>query len=233
MKFSLIYEAQTVDRSRESEARTFHEMVEQCRLAEELGFDVIWAVEHTALTYYAHMSAPETFLAFVAGATHRIHLGLSQEQLALDAGMKRSYLSDLERGRQTPPERDILVPALCRDEAERREPRRRERGPVSVGDLEGDAVDRDGCSLGKTLESAIDGKAIGVVDKYDYVIVARHIAARELSLHIEVAGDIDRRAARACYQNLVVARPRIVGGHDIDFERGSRVEEEPALGERQ
>ena len=28
--------------------------------------DVIWAVEHTALTHYAHMSAPETFLAFIA-----------------------------------------------------------------------------------------------------------------------------------------------------------------------
>jgi transcriptional regulator with XRE-family HTH domain len=28
--------------------------------------------------------------------------GLSQEQLALDAGMKRSYLSDLERGTRNP-----------------------------------------------------------------------------------------------------------------------------------
>jgi transcriptional regulator with XRE-family HTH domain len=28
--------------------------------------------------------------------------GMSQEQLALDAGMKRSYLSDLERGTRNP-----------------------------------------------------------------------------------------------------------------------------------
>ncbi len=28
--------------------------------------------------------------------------GLSQEELALDAGMKRSYLSDLERGTRNP-----------------------------------------------------------------------------------------------------------------------------------
>ena len=32
----------------------------------------------------------------------RKRLGLSQEQLALDADMKRSYLSDLERGKRNP-----------------------------------------------------------------------------------------------------------------------------------
>jgi len=33
---------------------------------------------------------------------HRRRLGLSQEQLALDAGMERSYVSDLERGTRNP-----------------------------------------------------------------------------------------------------------------------------------
>ena len=75
MKFSIIYEAQMVDTSRESEQRTFHEIVEQSLLAEQMGFDCIWCVEHTALTQYAHMSAPETVLAFIAGATSRIHVG--------------------------------------------------------------------------------------------------------------------------------------------------------------
>ncbi|MDP3674924.1 MAG: LLM class flavin-dependent oxidoreductase [Novosphingobium sp.] len=75
MKFSIIYEAQMVDTSRASEQRTFHEIVEQSLLAEKMGFDCIWAVEHTALTQYAHMSAPETVLAFIAGATSRIHVG--------------------------------------------------------------------------------------------------------------------------------------------------------------
>ncbi|MBW2269241.1 MAG: LLM class flavin-dependent oxidoreductase [Deltaproteobacteria bacterium] len=75
MKFSLIYEAQTVDASRQGDRKVFDEMVEQCVLAEEMGFDVIWAVEHTAMTNYAHMSVPETFLAFIAGKTERIHLG--------------------------------------------------------------------------------------------------------------------------------------------------------------
>ena len=33
---------------------------------------------------------------------HRTRRGLSQEQLALDADMKRSYVSDLERGTRNP-----------------------------------------------------------------------------------------------------------------------------------
>jgi alkanesulfonate monooxygenase SsuD/methylene tetrahydromethanopterin reductase-like flavin-dependent oxidoreductase (luciferase family) len=75
MKFSIIYEAQMVDTSRKNEAQVFSDMIDQCKLADELGFDVIWSVEHHCLTQYAHLSAPESFLAFVAGATKRIHVG--------------------------------------------------------------------------------------------------------------------------------------------------------------
>jgi len=75
VKFSLIYEAQTADATRQGDHRIFRDVLEQALLAEDLGFDVVWAVEHTALTHYAHMSAPETFLAFLAGATRRIGIG--------------------------------------------------------------------------------------------------------------------------------------------------------------
>ncbi|MET3620511.1 LLM class flavin-dependent oxidoreductase [Burkholderia ambifaria] len=75
MKFSLIYEAQTTDASRKGDHRVFKETVEQALLAEQVGFDTIWCVEHTSLTNYAHMSAPETFLAYLAGRTTRIGLG--------------------------------------------------------------------------------------------------------------------------------------------------------------
>ncbi|SNS08865.1 Flavin-dependent oxidoreductase, luciferase family (includes alkanesulfonate monooxygenase SsuD and methylene tetrahydromethanopterin reductase) [Sphingomonas laterariae] len=75
MKFSVCFEAQMVDTSRESEQRTFYEAVDQALYAEEMGFDGVWAVEHHALTQYAHMSAPETFLAFIAGQTKRIRIG--------------------------------------------------------------------------------------------------------------------------------------------------------------
>ena len=75
MKFSLIYEAQTTDSSRAGDRQIFDECVEQVMLAEQMGFDNVWAVEHTALSNYAHMSAPETFLAFIAGKTTRIGIG--------------------------------------------------------------------------------------------------------------------------------------------------------------
>ncbi len=75
MKFSIIYEAQIVDTSPAAEYQVFHEIMEQSLLAEQVGFDCVWAVEHTALSQYAHMSAPETFLAFLAGATTTLEIG--------------------------------------------------------------------------------------------------------------------------------------------------------------
>ena len=75
MRFSLIFEAQVVDDSPRGEREVFDQLVEQSLLAEKLGFDVIWCVEHTSLTNYAHMSAPETFLAYIAGKTSRIGIG--------------------------------------------------------------------------------------------------------------------------------------------------------------
>ena len=49
MKFPLIFEAQMVDTSRSREARVIHECVDQAVLAQEMGFDRIWAVEHHCL----------------------------------------------------------------------------------------------------------------------------------------------------------------------------------------
>jgi alkanesulfonate monooxygenase SsuD/methylene tetrahydromethanopterin reductase-like flavin-dependent oxidoreductase (luciferase family) len=75
MQFSMIFEAQMHDTSRANEAQVLRDCVEQAVVAEEVGFDRIWAVEHHALKWYAHMSAPETFLAYVAGATSTIRIG--------------------------------------------------------------------------------------------------------------------------------------------------------------
>jgi alkanesulfonate monooxygenase SsuD/methylene tetrahydromethanopterin reductase-like flavin-dependent oxidoreductase (luciferase family) len=75
VKFSLIFEGQTNDASPGRERQVLRDCVDQAVYAEEMGFDAIWAVEHHALTWYAHMSAPEIFLAFVAARTNRIRLG--------------------------------------------------------------------------------------------------------------------------------------------------------------
>ncbi|MFB6807170.1 LLM class flavin-dependent oxidoreductase [Streptomyces sp. NPDC056387] len=75
MKFSVIFEAQLADPTVEREHQVIHDSVEQAVLAERMGFDRIWAVEHHSLKWYAHMSAPEVFLTWVAARTHTIRIG--------------------------------------------------------------------------------------------------------------------------------------------------------------
>ncbi|MFB6836558.1 LLM class flavin-dependent oxidoreductase [Streptomyces sp. NPDC056361] len=75
MKFSMIFEAQLVDPTPDREHRVLHDCVEQAVLAEEMGFDRIWAVEHHSLTRYAHMSASEIFLTWVAARTRTLRVG--------------------------------------------------------------------------------------------------------------------------------------------------------------
>src|SRR3954451_7033000 len=75
MKFSMIFEAQLAYPSREHERQVINDCVEQAVFAEAMGFDRVWAVEHHALRWYAHMSAPEIFLTWVAARTSRIRIG--------------------------------------------------------------------------------------------------------------------------------------------------------------
>jgi alkanesulfonate monooxygenase SsuD/methylene tetrahydromethanopterin reductase-like flavin-dependent oxidoreductase (luciferase family) len=51
MQFSMIFEAQTHDTSREGEFRVMHDCVEQAVLAEKVGFDRVWSVEHHCLKW--------------------------------------------------------------------------------------------------------------------------------------------------------------------------------------
>ena len=75
MQFSMIFEAQMADASSGNEQQVIRDCVEQAVYAEEMGFDRIWAVEHHSLKWYAHMSAPEIFLTWVAARTSRIRIG--------------------------------------------------------------------------------------------------------------------------------------------------------------
>jgi alkanesulfonate monooxygenase SsuD/methylene tetrahydromethanopterin reductase-like flavin-dependent oxidoreductase (luciferase family) len=74
MRFSLFYEMQISNPTAESEYQLFHDCVEQAVLADKVGFSGIWAVEHHGLYEYAHSSAPEIFLSFVAAKTERINI---------------------------------------------------------------------------------------------------------------------------------------------------------------
>lgn len=57
------------------ELELFQNTLQQCELADEVGLDYIWNVEHHFLEEYAHSSAPEVFLGALARGTKHIRLG--------------------------------------------------------------------------------------------------------------------------------------------------------------
>ena len=76
MKFGVFYELQLPRPWRPGdEARLFHEALDQVALADQLGYDYAWEVEHHFLDEYSHSSAPEVFLAAAAARTKSIRLG--------------------------------------------------------------------------------------------------------------------------------------------------------------
>jgi alkanesulfonate monooxygenase SsuD/methylene tetrahydromethanopterin reductase-like flavin-dependent oxidoreductase (luciferase family) len=76
MRFGVFYELQMPKPwDARSEQRIVHEALEQVELADRLGFDYAWCVEHHFLEEYSHCSAPEVFLAAAAARTTRIRLG--------------------------------------------------------------------------------------------------------------------------------------------------------------
>jgi alkanesulfonate monooxygenase SsuD/methylene tetrahydromethanopterin reductase-like flavin-dependent oxidoreductase (luciferase family) len=58
-----------------SEHEVYHNALEQIVVADELGFDQTWAVEHHFLEEYSHSSAPEVFLAAASQRTKNIRIG--------------------------------------------------------------------------------------------------------------------------------------------------------------
>ena len=76
MKFAIFYEI-TVPRKwgPGAEARVFHEVVEQVQLAEQVGFDTFWTVEHHFLDEFSHCSAPEVLYGYIAAKTATIRIG--------------------------------------------------------------------------------------------------------------------------------------------------------------
>jgi alkanesulfonate monooxygenase SsuD/methylene tetrahydromethanopterin reductase-like flavin-dependent oxidoreductase (luciferase family) len=75
MKFGLIYEICRPDPDWVTEADTYRQALEQCVIAEEVGFDHVWAVEHHFLENYSLSAAPDVFLSAVAQRTERIRIG--------------------------------------------------------------------------------------------------------------------------------------------------------------
>src|SRR5437763_290396 len=76
MKFGMFYEHQLPRPwGPDGEHTLLKDALEQVELADRLGLDCVWEVEHHFLEEYSHSSAPEVFLAAASQRTNRIRLG--------------------------------------------------------------------------------------------------------------------------------------------------------------
>ena len=76
MRFGVFYEHQLPRPwNPGDEAKLFHDALAQVVLADKLGYDYAWEVEHHFLEEYSHSSAPEVFLAACAALTKTIRVG--------------------------------------------------------------------------------------------------------------------------------------------------------------
>ena len=76
MKFGIFYEHQ-IGRPHEedTERQLVQDALDQIELADRLGIQYVWEVEHHFLEEYSHSSAPEVFLAAASQRTKNIRLG--------------------------------------------------------------------------------------------------------------------------------------------------------------
>jgi alkanesulfonate monooxygenase SsuD/methylene tetrahydromethanopterin reductase-like flavin-dependent oxidoreductase (luciferase family) len=76
MKFGIFYEHQLPQPwGEDAELRLYQQALDQVELADRLGIDYVWEVEHHFLEEYSHSSAPEVFLAACSQRTKQIRLG--------------------------------------------------------------------------------------------------------------------------------------------------------------
>jgi alkanesulfonate monooxygenase SsuD/methylene tetrahydromethanopterin reductase-like flavin-dependent oxidoreductase (luciferase family) len=76
MRFGVFYEHQLPKPwNPGDEHKLFKDALEQIIVADKLGYDYAWEVEHHFLDEYSHSSSPEVFLAAAASVTKNIRLG--------------------------------------------------------------------------------------------------------------------------------------------------------------
>lgn len=76
MQFGLFYEHQSpAPFTAEKDMAIFHNALDELELADKLGYDYAWLVEHHFLEEYSHSSAPDVFLGALSQRTKRMRLG--------------------------------------------------------------------------------------------------------------------------------------------------------------
>jgi alkanesulfonate monooxygenase SsuD/methylene tetrahydromethanopterin reductase-like flavin-dependent oxidoreductase (luciferase family) len=82
MRFGIFYEHQLPRPwGEDGEEKLLNDALEQVELADRIGIDCVWEVEHHFLEEYSHSSAPEVFLAAASQRTKNIRLGHGIVQL--------------------------------------------------------------------------------------------------------------------------------------------------------
>jgi len=82
MRFGVFYELQLPKPwGAESESQLIQEAIEQVQLADRIGIEHAWAVEHHFLEEYSHCSASEVFLSALAAKTEHIRVGFGIRQV--------------------------------------------------------------------------------------------------------------------------------------------------------
>ena len=104
MKFGIFYELQLPRPwGPDSERQLFNNALDQMELADGLGFDYAWEVEHHFLEEYSHCPSPEVFLGAASQRTKNIRLGHGIIQLTTNhparVAEKVSSLDLLSNGR--------------------------------------------------------------------------------------------------------------------------------------
>src|SRR4051794_23538871 len=84
MKFGIFYEHQLPRPwGPDDEHKLLKNALDQVELADRLGIDYVWEVEHHFLEEYSHSSAPEVFLGAASQRTSRIRIGHGIVQLPM------------------------------------------------------------------------------------------------------------------------------------------------------
>jgi luciferase family oxidoreductase group 1 len=76
MKFGMFYEIQVPKPwTADTEFDTYQQVLDQVQLADELGYDSFWTVEHHFLEEFSHCSAPEVLYGAISQRTKNIRIG--------------------------------------------------------------------------------------------------------------------------------------------------------------
>jgi len=82
MKFSVFFEIEVLPHLY-TEAEMIERCLQQMEIADDLGFDAAWTVEHHFTPEYSHSTSPEMFFAAASQRTKQIRMGAGVELLPL------------------------------------------------------------------------------------------------------------------------------------------------------